>query len=104
MNDLFPELQEEKHLRAYVPGPFIVAGLPARDVKNLPFKRKYNNITLTLTGSFNPFNQVIYSKSAICISLCYKTLKAYYRILLLFSTYTYCFANDLDSFLFTNSL
>lgn len=50
MNDLFPELQEEKHLRAYVPGPFIVAGLPARDVKNLPFKRKYNNITLTLTG------------------------------------------------------
>ena len=50
MNDFFPELQEEKHLRAYVPGPFIVAGLPARDVKNLPFKRKYNNITLTLTG------------------------------------------------------
>lgn len=50
MNNLFPELQEEKHLRAYVPGPFIVAGLPARDVKNLPFKRKYNNITLTLTG------------------------------------------------------
>lgn len=47
---LFPSLQEEKHLRAYVPGPFIVAGLPARDVKNLPFKRKYNNITLTLTG------------------------------------------------------
>ena len=50
MNDLFPELREDKHLRAYVPGPFIVAGLPARDVKNLPFKRKYNNITLTLTG------------------------------------------------------
>ena len=50
MNDFFPELQEEKHLRAYVPGPFIVAGLPARDVKNLPFKRKYNNITLILTG------------------------------------------------------
>ncbi|MCQ2576530.1 MAG: plasmid encoded RepA protein [Treponema sp.] len=50
MEELFPELQEEKHLRAYVPGPFIVAGLPARDVKNLPFKRKYNNITLTLTG------------------------------------------------------
>lgn len=51
MNDLFPELQEEKHLRSYVPGPFIVAGLPARDVKNLPFRRKYNNITLTLYGS-----------------------------------------------------
>lgn len=50
MNDLFPERQEEKHLRSYIPSPFIVAGLPARDVKNLPFIRKYNDITLTLNG------------------------------------------------------
>lgn len=51
MQDFFPEaIQEEKHFQAYVPSPFIVAGLPARDVKTLPFKRKYNNITLTLNG------------------------------------------------------
>lgn len=49
MQELFP-LQEEKHLRSYMPSPFIVAGLPARDVKNLPFVRKYNDITLTLNG------------------------------------------------------
>lgn len=49
--ELFPELtQQEKHLRAYVPSPFIVAALPARDVKNLPFQRNYNDITLTLSG------------------------------------------------------
>ena len=49
--ELFAFLQpEEKHLRAYVPSPFIVAALPARDVKNLPFQRNYNGITLTLSG------------------------------------------------------
>ena len=49
--ELFPELtQQEKHLRSYVPSPFIVAALPARDVKNLPFQRNYNDITLTLSG------------------------------------------------------
>lgn len=49
--ELFPiDNNEEKHLRAYMPSPFIVAGLPARDVKNLPFQRKYNDITLTLNG------------------------------------------------------
>lgn len=57
--ELFAFLQpEEKHLRAYVPSPFIVAGLPARDVKNLPFQRKYNDITLTLNG----LNHVPYGK------------------------------------------
>lgn len=51
MEELFPYIpQEEKHLRSYIPSPFIVAGLPARDVKNLPFQRKYNDITLTLNG------------------------------------------------------
>lgn len=52
MEELFPEVKgrEEKHLRSYIPSPFIVAGLPARDVKNLPFQRKYNDITLTLNG------------------------------------------------------
>lgn len=59
MNELFPILpglepaetqKEKKHLRSYIPSPFIVAGLPARDVKNLPFQRKYNDITLTLNG------------------------------------------------------
>jgi len=49
MEELFPTA-EERHLRAYIPSPFIIAGLPARDVKNLPFKRKYNDITLTLSG------------------------------------------------------
>lgn len=49
--ELFPELvQQEKHLRSYVPSPFIVAALPARDIKNLPFQRNYNDITLTLSG------------------------------------------------------
>ena len=57
--ELFSFLQpEEKHLRSYIPSPFIVAGLPARDVKNLPFQRKYNDITLTLNG----LNHVPYGK------------------------------------------
>lgn len=53
MKELFPEAKgrEEKHVRSYIPSPFIVAGLPARDVKNLPFQRKYNGITLTLNGA-----------------------------------------------------
>lgn len=41
---------EEKHTRAFLPSPFIVAALPTRDVKNLPFTRKYNDITLSLSG------------------------------------------------------
>ena len=58
--ELFSLLQpeEEKHLRSYIPSPFIVAGLPARDVKNLPFQRKYNDIKLTLNG----LNHVPYGK------------------------------------------
>lgn len=49
--ELFPEIAErEKHLRSFLPGPFIVASLPARAVSKIPFKRKYNDITLTLSG------------------------------------------------------
>lgn len=58
MNELFEFKPEEKHLRAYVPSPFIVAALPSRDVKNLPFQRSYNDITLTLSG----INHVPYGK------------------------------------------
>jgi len=36
--------------RSYMSSPFIVAALPLRDVKKNTFERKYNNLTLTLTG------------------------------------------------------
>lgn len=57
---LFPEEinNEEKQLRSYIPSPFIVASLPLRDVKKNVFERKYNNITLRLTGGLKvPFGK-----------------------------------------------
>ena len=48
-NDL-PESKQEQKQMAYLPSPFIAAALPARNVKGNVFVRKYNNITLRLTG------------------------------------------------------
>ena len=55
---LFPEIDEmEKEdilspirYRSYLASPFIAAALPLRDVRKNTFERKYNNLTLTLTG------------------------------------------------------
>lgn len=47
-----------QHYRSYMPSPFIAAALPARDVKKNVFVRKYNNITLRLTGGIKvPFGK-----------------------------------------------
>lgn len=46
------------HYRSYMPSPFISAALPARDVKKNVFIRKYNDITLRLTGGIKvPFGK-----------------------------------------------
>ena len=67
-NQLFPlnittELMEteenkEKHLRSYIPSPFIAAALPSRDIKKNVFTRKYNNVIMKLSsGSKVPFGK-----------------------------------------------
>lgn len=52
--ELTPYNPEEKDPQqlflSYMASPYIVAALPARDVKKNVFVRKYNNITLRLTG------------------------------------------------------
>ena len=48
--DLVDSNKEVKNYKAYLPSPFIAAALPLRDVKKNLFIRKYNNITLKLTG------------------------------------------------------
>lgn len=53
-NELFPQLKEESGVvqkRGFVPSVFISAALPLRDNKRNTFTRKYNNITMTLTGA-----------------------------------------------------
>ena len=53
----FDEKEIQKY-RSYMPSPFIAAALPARDVKKNIFVRKYNNITLRLTGGIKvPFGK-----------------------------------------------
>lgn len=48
----------EKHLRSYLPSPFIAAALPSRDIKKPVFIRKYNNITMKLaSGNKVPFGK-----------------------------------------------
>lgn len=52
--ELFPASETEKevqHKRGFMPSPFIAASLPLRDVKKNYFERKYNNITLSITGA-----------------------------------------------------
>lgn len=56
---IYDEDKKEKELMAYMPSPFIVAALPTRAVKKVPFVRKFNDITLTLSG----VNQVPYGKN-----------------------------------------
>lgn len=53
MNDLkiYDEKNEVKEFRSYLPSPFIMACLPLRDVQKGVFTRKYNNISLYLTGA-----------------------------------------------------
>lgn len=48
--DLFEGEIEEPQKRAFVPSVFISAALPLRDNKRNTFTRKYNNITMTLSG------------------------------------------------------
>ena len=49
---------DEKHLRSYLPSPFIAAALPSRDIKKNVFMRKYNNVTMKLSsGSKVPFGK-----------------------------------------------
>ena len=53
-----PEESSEKHLRSYIPSPFIAAALPSRDIKKTVFIRKYNNVTMKLSsGSKVPFGK-----------------------------------------------
>jgi len=50
--------KEVQRYKSYMPAPFIAAALPARDVKKNVFIRKYNNITLRLTGGIKvPFGK-----------------------------------------------
>lgn len=50
--------RETQKYRSFMPTPFIAAALPARDVKKNVFIRKYNNITLRLTGGIKvPFGK-----------------------------------------------
>lgn len=52
------QTKDVQKYRSYMPSPFIVAALPARDVKKNVFVRKYNNITLRLTGGIKvPFGK-----------------------------------------------
>ena len=52
------EKTAEKHLRSYIPSPFIAAALPSRDIKKTVFIRKYNNVTMKLSsGSKVPFGK-----------------------------------------------
>ena len=53
-----PEDSSEKHIRSYIPSPFIAAALPSRDIKKTVFIRKYNNVTMKLSsGSKVPFGK-----------------------------------------------
>lgn len=58
-NELDIVEEEHKDLMAYMPSPFIVAALPTRAVKKVPFERNYNGLKLTLSG----VNQVPYGKN-----------------------------------------
>ncbi len=50
--------KEAQKYMSYMPSPFIAAALPARNVKGNVFVRKYNNITLRLTGGIKvPFGK-----------------------------------------------
>ena len=58
IQQLFDTEREVQKYRSYMPSPFIAAALPARDVKKSVFVRKYNNITLRLTGGIKvPFGK-----------------------------------------------
>lgn len=50
-NELFESLNAENQKRCFLPSVFISAALPLRDTKRNIFVRKYNNITLKLTGA-----------------------------------------------------
>lgn len=52
------EKNKEKHVRSYIPSPFIAAALPSRDIKKPVFIRKYNNVTMKLSsGNKVPFGK-----------------------------------------------
>lgn len=54
----FTEEESVQEYRSFMPSPFIAAALPLRDVKKNVFVRKYNNITLRLTGGIKvPFGK-----------------------------------------------
>lgn len=48
---LFEDGAGQKQTRSFIPSVFITAGLPLRDTKRNVFIRKYNNITMKLTGA-----------------------------------------------------
>ena len=53
-NENLPALIEddpEKRLRSFLSSPFISASLPLKDVNKNIFKRKYNNISLSLAST-----------------------------------------------------
>jgi len=47
------ETSENKNIISYIPSPFIAASLPLKNINKNVFVRKYNNITLRLTGGLN---------------------------------------------------
>lgn len=47
------ETKDNKNLISYIPSPFIAASLPLKNINKNVFVRKYNNITLRLTGGLN---------------------------------------------------
>lgn len=49
--ELFEEQETEIQKRSFIPSVFISAALPLRDTKRNVFIRKYNNITMKLTGA-----------------------------------------------------
>ncbi len=82
--------KEVQKYKSYMPAPFISAALPARDVKKNVFVRKYNNITLRLTGGIKvPFGKygrllltILTTRAVICknsnpgepVTITYKSL------------------------------
>lgn len=49
--ELFEDQTAEIHKRSFIPSVFISAALPLRDTKRNVFIRKYNNITMKLSGA-----------------------------------------------------
>lgn len=108
------EESNEKHLRSYIPSPFIAAALPSRDIKKPVFIRKYNNVTMKLSsGNKVPFGKygrlllTVLTTHAVInknsnpdqpIQICYKSLNQLLKELQLPSSRSNDVKEQLDCF------